>query len=163
MFINPDGRAIEYMGQLDETQVSVRVWRKSATNTARQWKQSTVLTHASLFHLGGAAGLHTFPVRDLGQLLRGKWRQSSNREDQQNRLGAPDKFKTCPPLDPDTQRILRKHLIMPNNTVCFTDGSWTAATPIGHRFSQEPSPKKENVSTAGIFYCADSPDWERPP
>ena len=25
---------------------------------------------ASLFDLGGAAGLHTFPVRDLGQLLR---------------------------------------------------------------------------------------------
>ena len=51
---------------------------------------------------------------------------------------------------------------MPNNTACFTDGSWTAATPIGHRFAQEPSPQ-ENVVTAGIFYCADSPDWERHP
>ena len=29
-----------------------------------------MLTPASLFDLGGAAGLHTFPVRDLGQLLR---------------------------------------------------------------------------------------------
>ena len=49
---------------------------------------------------------------------------------------------------------------MLNNTVCFTDGSWTAATQIGHRFTQEPSPQG-NVATAGIFYCADSPEWEK--
>ena len=65
MFIDPEGRAIEYMGQLDETQVSVR-----ATDATRQWTRGTVLTPASLFDLGGAAGLNTFPVRNLGQLLR---------------------------------------------------------------------------------------------
>ena len=51
---------------------------------------------------------------------------------------------------------------MPSNTVCFTDGLWTAATPIGHRFAQEPSPQ-ENTAIPGIFYCADGPDWERHP
>ena len=51
---------------------------------------------------------------------------------------------------------------MPNNTACFTDGSWTAATPTRHRFAQEPSPQ-ENVATAGLFYCADSSDWVRHP
>ena len=70
MFIDPGGRAIEYMGQLDETQVSVRVWRNMETDTTKQWTQGTVLTPASLFDLGGAAGLHTFLVKDLGRLLR---------------------------------------------------------------------------------------------
>ena len=49
MFLNPDGRAIDY---LNETRVSVRVWRNTSTDTTRLWEQGTV------FDLGGAAGLH---------------------------------------------------------------------------------------------------------
>ena len=70
MFIDPAGRAIEYMGQLDDTQVSVRVWRNTATDTTTQWRQGTVLTPASQLDLGGAAGLHILPVRDIIRLLR---------------------------------------------------------------------------------------------
>ena len=48
----------------------MRVWRNTATDTTTQWQQGTVLTPASQFDLGGAAGLHPHPVRDLGRLLR---------------------------------------------------------------------------------------------
>ena len=73
----------------------------------------------------------------------------------------PKDSTPAPPWIQTLQRIFREHQ-MPNNTVCFTDGSWAAATQIVHRFAQEPSPQG-NVATAGIFYCADSPEWEKHP
>ena len=80
MFIDPAGRAIEYMGQLDDTQVSVQVWRNTATDTTTQWKQGTVLTPSSLFDLGGWATYTPSkrPWTATSNSIHGKWKQSSN-------------------------------------------------------------------------------------
>ena len=115
-------------------------------------KQGIVLTPASLFDLGGAAGLHTFPVRDLGQLLRILYMVNGDKVVIEGiskiDLELPTNLNPAPFWIRTLQRIFTDHQ-MPNNSVCFTDGSWRAATPTGHRFAQEPSPQ-ENVATAGI-------------
>ena len=120
MFIDPEGRAIEYMGQLDKTQVSVRVWRNMETDTTRQWTQGTVLTPASLFDLGGAAGLHTFPVRGLGRLLRILYMVKGEKvvieEISKLNVGLPNDSTPAPPWIRTLQRIFGEHQ-MPNNTV----------------------------------------------
>ena len=161
MFIDTAGRAIEYIGQLDDTQVSVREWRNTETDTTTQWKQGTVLTPASQFDLGGAAGLHTLPVRDLGRLLRILYMVNGNKvviEGVSRIVELPKNLSPTSPWIRTLQKIFNEHR-MPKNTACFTDGSWTAATPTGNRFAQEPS-SQDNVATAGQFYCADSLDWE---
>lgn len=49
-----------------------------------------------------------------------------------------------------------------SNTVCFMNGSWTAAIPPSNRFLQDVSPT-EQEATAGLLDCTDCPDWERNP
>ena len=125
-------------------------------DTTRLWKQDTLLTPASQYDLGGAAGLHSFPVRNLGQLLRILYMVHGNKAVIEGISKTPIEFPTKSEFDPPwiqtLQRVLRE-CRKPSYAVCFTDGSWTAATSLGHRFAQEPSPQK-NVTTAGNFYCA---------
>ena len=115
-----------------------------------------MLTPASLFDLGGAAGLHTFLLR-IFYIVNGD--KIVIEGISKINMGLPNDSTPTPWIQ-TLQRIFREHQ-MPNNTVCFTDGSWTAATESGHRFVLEPSPEG-NVATAGILYCAESDTKNRP-
>ena len=58
LFLDPDSRAIEYMRLLD----TIPIRRNMSPDNGRPWKQDSVLTRANQFDMGGAAGIHTFPV-----------------------------------------------------------------------------------------------------